>query len=100
MRWARGALWAFGAVAALLIRSDTALAQCAMCRTALLNSPEGQIIAAGFNRGILFLFAAPFLVAGTIAFLIFRSRVGALSTYPWRRHSSLLPASRTQTPVS
>lgn len=79
MRWAGQALRAIGAAAALLIIGrDAALAQCAMCRTALLNSPEGQQIAAGFNRGILFLFVAPFLVAGTIAFLMFRLRICAL----------------------
>ena len=42
-------------------------AQCAMCRTALTESAEGQQLAAGFNSAILFLLGAPYLVFGTLA---------------------------------
>ncbi|GBC82355.1 hypothetical protein HRbin10_01478 [bacterium HR10] len=49
-------------------------AQCAMCRTGLLNSPEGQQWASGFNRGILFLLAVPFVIVGGIAALIWRAQ--------------------------
>jgi hypothetical protein len=49
-------------------------AQCPMCRTALTESPEGQKMAQGFNRGILFLLGAPYLVFGTIAGSIWYSR--------------------------
>lgn len=45
-------------------------AQCPMCKTGLLNSPEGQKLASGFNAGILFLFSVPFLIVGTLAWLI------------------------------
>lgn len=45
--------------------SDTAWAQCAMCRTAL--DQEGGQVAAGFNRAILFLLTMPYLVFGSIA---------------------------------
>jgi len=48
-------------------------AQCAMCRTGLLNSPEGQQWASGFNRGILFLLLVPFGIVGGIAALIWRA---------------------------
>ncbi len=72
MRWAKVILSVMGATAASLVAPDSALAQCAMCRTGLLNSPEGQRLANGFNSGILFLLSAPFVVVGTIAFLIFR----------------------------
>jgi len=44
---------------------ETASAQCAMCRTAL--EQDGGRVAAGFNRGILFLLAMPYLVFGSIA---------------------------------
>jgi hypothetical protein len=50
-------------------------AQCAMCRTALTNSPEGQRWAHGINAGILLLLLAPFLIAGLIAFLICRQKI-------------------------
>jgi hypothetical protein len=48
-------------------------AQCAMCRTGLLSSPEGQSWAGGFNRGVLFLLLVPFGVVGAIAALIWRA---------------------------
>ncbi len=68
MRWAKPILL----MVVLLVASSAAFAQCAMCRTGLTNSPEGQRLANGFNSGILFLLSAPFVVVGTIAFLIFR----------------------------
>lgn len=49
------------------------LAQCPMCRTALIASEEGRQLAAGFNRGILFLVSIPFVTIGVIVFLIFQS---------------------------
>ncbi len=49
------------------------LAQCPMCRTALIVSEEGRQMAAGFNRGILFLVGVPFVAVGAIAFLIVQS---------------------------
>jgi hypothetical protein len=52
-------------LAAALVYVETASAQCAMCRTAL--DQEGGRVAAGFNRGILFLLAMPYLVFGSIA---------------------------------
>jgi hypothetical protein len=48
-------------------------AQCAMCRTALENSAEGQAIAGSFRYGILLLLAAPYLIFGTVAFMVFRA---------------------------
>ena len=42
--------------------SDDAHAQCAMCVTAL--EQNGGELAAGFNRGILFLLGMPYLVFG------------------------------------
>lgn len=71
----KGAVWvAAGVVLALLAVPEVVSAQCAMCRTALLNSREGQQLARGFNRGILFLLGAPFVVFGTVAFLILKTR--------------------------
>jgi hypothetical protein len=48
------------AVAVGLWMADTASAQCAMCVTAL--EQNGGELAAGFNRGILFMLAMPYLV--------------------------------------
>ena len=57
---------------AVLIPMDAA-AQCAMCRTALENSAEGKAIAGSFRLGILFLLAAPYVIFGTVGFMIFRA---------------------------
>lgn len=76
MRWAKPILLAMGAMVALLVTADVVFAQCAMCRTGLLNSPEGQKLANGFNKGILFLLSAPFVVVGAVAFLIFENYGG------------------------
>ena len=47
-------------LAASLYIASTASAQCAMCVTAL--EQNGGEMAAGFNRGILFLLGMPYLV--------------------------------------
>lgn len=44
-----------------------------MCRTALARSPEGKLLTAGFNQGILFLLIVPFLIFAVVAFLIYRA---------------------------
>lgn len=50
-----------------------AQAQCAMCVTALENSPEGKGMAAYFNNGILFLLAIPYVLFTTIGFVVYRA---------------------------
>lgn len=59
----------------LLFLSFGASAQCAMCRASLENNvSNGNIgIAAGINFGILYLFAAPYLVIALIAFFWYRT---------------------------
>ena len=49
-------------------------AQCAMCRTQVVNNvSHGETtLAAGLNAGILYLFVAPYLMVGTIAFFWFK----------------------------
>jgi hypothetical protein len=49
-----------------------AAAQCAMCKTALTNSGEGQAVGGELNRAILVMMAAPYLVFGTLALVLFR----------------------------
>ena len=51
---------AMAVLAASLFMANTASAQCAMCVTAL--EQNGGEMAAGFNRGILFLLGMPYLV--------------------------------------
>jgi hypothetical protein len=55
--------------------SGAASAQCAMCKATLENNiSNGNIgIAAGINFGILYLFVAPYLFVGLIAFFWYRT---------------------------
>ena len=51
------------------------LAQCAMCRATLetnVSNGSEQNLASTLNFGILYLFAAPYLAVGVIAFLWYR----------------------------
>ncbi len=57
----------------LLLMSVSADAQCAMCR-AVLESEETQSTARGVNNGIKYLMVIPYLVVGTLGFVIYRSR--------------------------
>ncbi|MBI3895060.1 MAG: hypothetical protein HY313_03925 [Acidobacteria bacterium] len=67
---------AVGAACGQLV-AERSFAYCAMCQTALSNSPEGQQLAGGLNGGVLFLLTIPFLVAGSVLFLIFKGRFRA-----------------------
>lgn len=49
-------------------------AQCAMCRTALVSSEEGQEMSAKLNAGILLLLGAPVTVVAGIGLAMVRSR--------------------------
>ena len=52
------------------------LAQCSMCRATVANNVSNgdQIgLAAGLNNGILYLFVAPYLLVGLIAFFWYKT---------------------------
>lgn len=59
--------------AVVCVMQPSALAQCAICVTALENSPEGRAMAASFNNGILFLLAMPYAIFGAVGFIVFRA---------------------------
>ena len=52
-----------------------------MCKTALTNSPEGRDLVEQFNRAILLMIGAPYVVFGAVGAAIFRERLRAT----WRR---------------
>jgi hypothetical protein len=59
-----------------LISSPASLwAQCAMCRATLENNlSNGDVgIAAGINFGIMYLFFAPYVAVGTIAYFWYKT---------------------------
>ncbi len=64
----------FLAFAFCLINGQPVWAQCAMCRTTVENNvSQGDVsLAAGLNVGILYLFAAPYLIVAVLAYLWYR----------------------------
>jgi len=60
----------------LFATAEPVLAQCSMCRSVIAQSPEGQRIAGELNKAILLMFLAPYLIFGSFAAWLFRSRIG------------------------
>lgn len=63
------------AAALAIVFPEAASAQCAMCRTALTDSAEGRAVGEQFNRAILLMIAAPYVVMGAVSFVVFRGRL-------------------------
>ena len=59
----------------LAIGVSQSFAQCAMCRTTIENnvSAGDTSLASGLNLGIMYLFFAPYVVIGVIAFFWYRN---------------------------
>jgi len=72
----RTAFFSLSLIVVLGLSVEPALAQCAMCRSVIAQSPEGQQVAAELNKAILLMFFAPYLIFGSFAAWIFRSRIG------------------------
>lgn len=66
------------AIVAGLLAPEPVLAQCAMCKATVTQSPEGRALAEKLNLAILVMFFAPYLVLGTFAAVMFRARIGLL----------------------
>lgn len=62
-----------------LLAPPPASAQCAMCKTALTNSEEGRGLSAEFNRAILVMLVAPYLMMGGFAAYLLRGRIRGLA---------------------
>ena len=48
-------------------------AQCAMCR-AVLEGEQSGTAAKGINNGIMYLMIFPYLLVGTVGYLVYRNR--------------------------
>ncbi|HWX25636.1 MAG TPA: hypothetical protein VN083_11360 [Vicinamibacteria bacterium] len=59
----------------LLGEPGTLLAQCAMCKTLLTNSPEGRAISGRFNVAILVMLVAPYVVGSFVLLALFREQI-------------------------
>ncbi len=59
----------------LTVATPLVEAQCPMCRmSAESNLKAGGTIGRGLNTGILFLFAMPYLVVGTLGFIWWKNK--------------------------
>lgn len=59
----------------LSLVSVEAYAQCPMCKmSAEQNLKMGGTAGKGLNRGILFMFAMPYIIVGTLGFVWYRNR--------------------------
>jgi hypothetical protein len=70
-------------VAPLLLSAAPLFAQCAMCQTALMNSPEGRGMGQEFNRAILVMLFAPYAVFTAVGTVLLRHRIRA-AVHRWR----------------
>ena len=59
-------------VASMAMWCEPALAQCAMCKEALANSPEAAAATRQFNLGILVLLAPPVTMFAGIFVMVYR----------------------------
>ena len=85
MRTAARALGVLGLAAVLAaLPAPPALAQCVMCKTALTSSPEGQHLAGQLNLAILMMVFSPYVIAASVAGVLFRRQIGA-----WLRRRGL-----------
>jgi hypothetical protein len=66
-------------VGLVLLAPRPASAQCAMCKTALTNSEEGRAMSAEFNRAILLMLFAPYVLMGAAATYLVRGRIRSLA---------------------
>lgn len=61
--------------ALVFIFSSEVAAQCPMCKmSAETNLRDGGTAGKGLNRGILYMFAMPYLLVGTLGFLWWKNR--------------------------
>jgi hypothetical protein len=60
-----------------LVVVSPASAQCAMCKTVVNGSAEGRTLATQLNHAILVMLAAPYVVFGSLAAVLFRAPLRA-----------------------
>jgi hypothetical protein len=72
------------ALGAASLLAGPAFAQCAMCKTALTSSPEGRHMAGQLNLAILMMVFSPYVIAASVAGVLFRRQIGA-----WLRRGPL-----------
>ena len=65
----------FGFVVTLAFAASAVVAQCPMCKiSAETNLENGGTAGRGLNKGILYLFATPYLIIGGIGYMWYRNR--------------------------
>ncbi|MFY0654133.1 MAG: hypothetical protein JXQ96_19000 [Cyclobacteriaceae bacterium] len=76
---------------ALVVFGMNAVAQCAMCKTTVVNNvSHGELkLAEGLNFGILYLFFTPYLAIAAIAFFWYRTSKANANKKQYKRYSQL-----------
>lgn len=67
----------------VIVTSGYALAQCAMCRATLesnVSNGAETTLSGNLNVGILYLFAAPYLIVATVAYFWYKNSRAARKT--------------------
>jgi len=77
MKTAGRTAFLLAAVVAAVLLAPPAFAQCAMCKTALTSSPEGRHMAGQLNLAIMMMVFSPYVIAATVAGVLFRRQIGA-----------------------
>jgi hypothetical protein len=77
MKIARKLVFTLGVLLCGSIFSES-FAQCAMCRSQVESSIEGQgkVVGRGLNDGILYLMTIPYLVLGGFGYMVYRNWKG------------------------
>lgn len=59
----------------LMIHSNEAFSQCAMCKASVESNIENnkKVIGKGLNDGILYLMSIPYIVLGGIGFMVYKN---------------------------
>lgn len=66
-------VWLAGATVLLvLLFGADAQAQCVMCKAVAEDSAAQGAVGRGINQGILYIMAVPYILLGSIAYLIFK----------------------------
>jgi hypothetical protein len=75
MKFQKVKMIVFLCVIYLVVSTICIFSQCAMCKGNILASENGVNLAKKINNAILFLVAAPYIIAGTIAYNIYRKNL-------------------------
>ena len=81
------------ALGVLVVPVEVIEAQCVMCKAVAEDSAAEGAVGRGINQGILYIMAVPYILLGTIGYLIFKVEIRRIMRKLYACSTSLLPAS-------